>query len=58
MSVFDPSAEHAAIREGVAEVCAGFPGANGRDLDTRCAYPEAFGKADSSAKSARHGSLG
>jgi alkylation response protein AidB-like acyl-CoA dehydrogenase len=42
MSAFDPSAEHAAIREGVAEVCANFPGAYWRDLDARRAYPEAF----------------
>ncbi len=49
MSVFDPSAEHAAIREGVAEVCAGFPGAYWRDLDARRAYPDAFVKALSEA---------
>jgi alkylation response protein AidB-like acyl-CoA dehydrogenase len=49
MSAFDPSAEHAAIREGVAEVCANFPGAYWRDLDGRRAYPEAFVKALSDA---------
>jgi acyl-CoA dehydrogenase len=49
MSAFDPSAEHAAIREGVAEVCANFPGAYWRDLDARRAYPEAFVKALSDA---------
>ena len=49
MSAFDPSAEHAAIREGVAEVCANFRGAYWRDLDGRRAYPEAFVKALSDA---------
>ena len=42
MNPFEPSAEHAAIREGVAKVCAEFPGAYWRDLDARRAYPEAF----------------
>ena len=42
MNPFDPSAEHAAIREGVAQVCAHFPGAYWRDLDARRAYPETF----------------
>jgi len=42
MSSFDPTAEHADIREGVARVCAGFPGAYWRDLDARRAYPHAF----------------
>jgi acyl-CoA dehydrogenase len=42
MTSFDPSAEHAAIREGVAEVCARFPGAYWRDLDRRRGYPEEF----------------
>jgi acyl-CoA dehydrogenase len=41
-SSFDISAEHAAIREGVAQVCAEFDGAYWRDLDARRAYPEAF----------------
>ena len=45
MTAFEPSAEHAAIREGVAQVCAGFPGAYWRDLDARRAYPDAFVKA-------------
>ena len=49
MSVFDAAADHAAIREGVAEVCAGFPGAYWRDLDARRAYPEAFVSALSKA---------
>jgi len=39
---FEPSAEHAAVREGVARVCARFPGAYWRDLDARRAYPDAF----------------
>ena len=38
---FEPSAEHAAVREGVARVCARFPGAYWRDLDARRAYPDA-----------------
>ncbi len=42
MTSFDPSAEHAAIREGVAELCARYPGAYWRDLDRRRAYPEEF----------------
>jgi acyl-CoA dehydrogenase len=41
-SSFDISAEHAAIREGVAQVCAEFDGAYWRDLDAHRAYPEAF----------------
>jgi acyl-CoA dehydrogenase len=49
MTSFDPSAEHAAIREGVAEVCARFPGAYWRDLDRRRAYPEDFVSALSDA---------
>ena len=35
MTDFDPTAEFSAIRDGVAKVCAGFPGAYWRDLDTR-----------------------
>ena len=35
MTSFDPTAEFSAIREGVAQVCAGFPGAYWRDLDAR-----------------------
>ena len=42
MTRFDPTAEHADIREGVAKVCAGFPGAYWRDLDARRAYPKDF----------------
>jgi acyl-CoA dehydrogenase len=42
MTVFDPTAEFAAIREGVANVCAAFPGAYWRDLDARRAYPKEF----------------
>ncbi len=42
MTPFDPTAEHADIREGVAQVCAAFPGAYWRDLDTRRAYPTEF----------------
>jgi alkylation response protein AidB-like acyl-CoA dehydrogenase len=42
MSDFDPTAEYAAIREGVAKVCADFPGSYWRDLDSRRAYPTEF----------------
>ena len=42
MTSFDPTHEYAAIREGVARVCAGFPGPYWRDLDTRRAYPTEF----------------
>jgi acyl-CoA dehydrogenase len=42
MTSFDPTAEYAEIREGVAKVCAGFPGSYWRDLDARRAYPEDF----------------
>jgi acyl-CoA dehydrogenase len=42
MTSFDVSAEHTAIREGVAQVCAQFNGAYWRDLDARRAYPEDF----------------
>jgi acyl-CoA dehydrogenase len=42
MTSFDPTAEFSAIREGVAQVCSGFPGAYWRDLDQRRAYPKAF----------------
>jgi alkylation response protein AidB-like acyl-CoA dehydrogenase len=42
MTDFDPTAEYAAIREGVAQVCKEFPGPYWRDLDARRAYPEAF----------------
>jgi len=49
MTSFNPSAEHVAIREGVAEVCARFPGVYWRDLDRRRAYPEDFVNALSQA---------
>ena len=49
MTSFDPSGEHSAIREGVANVCAGFPGPYWRDLDQRRVYPEAFVRALSEA---------
>ena len=42
MTSFDPTAEFSAIRQGVARVCAGFPGPYWRDLDTRRAYPKDF----------------
>ncbi|WP_337184057.1 acyl-CoA dehydrogenase family protein [Shinella sp.] len=42
MTNFDPTAEYAAIREGVAKVCADYPGAYWRDLDARRAYPREF----------------
>lgn len=42
MTSFSPTADHDAIREGVARVCAGFPGSYWRDLDSRRAYPADF----------------
>ncbi|MHC5656216.1 acyl-CoA dehydrogenase family protein [Stappia sp.] len=42
MEAFDPTAEYASIREGVAKVCAAFPGEYWRDLDARRAYPKDF----------------
>ena len=42
MTGSDFSAAHAAIREGVAQVCAQFDGVYWRDLDARRAYPENF----------------
>ena len=42
MTSFSPTAEYDAIREGVAKVCAEFPGAYWRDLDARRAYPGEF----------------
>ena len=42
MSDVDAIAEFSAVREGVARVCAEFPGAYWRDLDARRAYPKAF----------------
>ncbi|MFZ5710095.1 MAG: acyl-CoA dehydrogenase family protein [Pseudomonadota bacterium] len=41
-TAFDPTADYAAIRDGVAQVCAGFPGSYWRDLDARRAYPTGF----------------
>ena len=45
MTAFDPTAQFTEIREGVAQVCAKFPGAYWRDLDARRAYPTDFVKA-------------
>ena len=42
MQNFDPTADYAEIREGVARVCAQFPGSYWRDLDARRAYPTDF----------------
>ncbi|ARE83674.1 acyl-CoA dehydrogenase fadE12 [Roseovarius mucosus] len=42
MTSFDPTADYADIRAGVARVCAEFPGAYWRDLDARRAYPKDF----------------
>ena len=42
MADFSPTAEFAEIREGVAKVCADFPGSYWRDLDARRAYPGDF----------------
>ena len=42
MNPFEPSAEHTAIRDGVAQVCAQFPGPYWRELDAQRAYPGAF----------------
>ena len=42
MNAFDPTAEYSAIRDGVAKVCAEFPGEYWRDLDARRAYPKDF----------------
>lgn len=42
MADFSPTAEYAEIREGVARVCADFPGSYWRDLDARRAYPTEF----------------
>lgn len=42
MPDFDPTADYVAIREGVAKVCADFPGSYWRDLDSRRAYPDDF----------------
>jgi alkylation response protein AidB-like acyl-CoA dehydrogenase len=42
MSRFDPAPQHAALRDGVARICARFPGPYWRDLDERHAYPAEF----------------
>ncbi|MEI4231693.1 acyl-CoA dehydrogenase family protein [Roseovarius sp. D22-M7] len=42
MSSFDPTADYADIRDGVARVCADFTGPYWRDLDARRAYPHDF----------------
>ena len=49
MNAFESSTDHADIRDGVAQVCALFPGPYWRDLDTRRAYPGEFVKALSEA---------
>ncbi len=42
---FSENEEHAAIREGVADLCKAFPGEYWRELDREQAYPETFVKA-------------
>ena len=42
MSSFDPTADYAEIRDGVAQVCRDFTGEYWRDLDRRRAYPTSF----------------
>lgn len=42
MTSFHPTAEYQDIREGVAAVCAEYPGSYWRDLDARRAYPKEF----------------
>lgn len=42
MKIFDPTAEYSQIRQGVAAVCADFPGSYWRDLDKKRAYPTDF----------------
>ena len=42
MDPFDPTAPYADIREGVANVCADFPGPYWQELDRDRAYPKAF----------------
>jgi acyl-CoA dehydrogenase len=49
MMNIDATADYAAIRDGVARLCADFPGTYWRDLDSRRAYPEAFVEALSRA---------
>ena len=42
MNAFDTPTDYAEIRDGVARVCARFPGPYWRDLDARRAYPGEF----------------
>ncbi|MFD0859038.1 acyl-CoA dehydrogenase family protein [Roseovarius aquimarinus] len=42
MTSFHPTADYQDIRDGVAAVCAQFPGSYWRDLDARRAYPKEF----------------
>jgi alkylation response protein AidB-like acyl-CoA dehydrogenase len=42
MTSFHPAADYQDIRDGVAAVCARFPGPYWRDLDARRAYPKEF----------------
>lgn len=42
MTSFHPTADYQDIREGVAAVCAQYPGSYWRDLDARRAYPTEF----------------
>lgn len=42
MTSFHPTAEYQDIRDGVASVCARYPGSYWRDLDARRAYPAEF----------------
>ena len=42
MTSFDPTAEHAGIRAGVAQICAAFPGEYWRACDRERSYPKAF----------------
>jgi acyl-CoA dehydrogenase len=49
MMNIDATADYAAIRDGIARLCADFPGTYWRDLDSRRAYPEAFVEALSRA---------
>ncbi|MDF3420134.1 acyl-CoA/acyl-ACP dehydrogenase [Sulfitobacter sp. KE29] len=42
MTPFHPAAEYQDIRDGIAAVCAEFPGSYWRDLDARRAYPDEF----------------
>lgn len=40
--MYQPSEDHAAIREGVADICKRFPGAYWREKDAERAYPSEF----------------